>query len=729
MSIGAILNIAQSGLDASQVAIQVTSHNIANVDTDGYTEQEVVVDEAQPTPTAVGLLGDGVSVKQIKSYIDQNLQNAINSKNSDVQEQQTYETNLTQIQSIFNEDNSQLSSSMTTFFNDWSTLSTDPTSTADKQTVASDGQSLCTTFNTMYGDLSSLQSNLNGEVNDQIDDINTTTSQIASLNQLIAENQTGTSEANDYIDQRNQLVQQLAGYMNISTFTDGSDMVHVLTSNGSSLVNGVTSYQLTVDTNPQDSSNGMTQVGWQGPSGQIIDITSQISGGSLGALLTTRDTTIPGYMSNLNGLAQSIMQNVNYFHKQGNDNAGIPFFQSTTANYAQGISLASQIEDASGEVQAQNVMASSSTADPTNNDVATAIASLGNDTLLGGSTITSTVLPSATSALSLSGNLVVNGVAVAIGPTDTLTDIMNNINATPSAGVSANVVPANGGYQLVLTASAGESNVSLLNGSLDTSSGSFLVPLLSTVMADPATTAVGQAGSFSIDDQTIQVTAGQTLTDIATTINNDDFANAFAVVSTDNANGYQLTLLNSSAGSVPTPAAWDQASPSASVAGGEPGTLALPGGVNITFAAGQSLKDVANTINSDEATTGLFATITPDGSGKYKLVLYPTANVIPASDTITQTLGLAGATYTDYEAGVVADVGQATENATNLANYNQSALTSLQKQQSQESGVSIDDEMSNLIKFQNAYQAAARIYTVAQTMVNTLLSAVGVTTA
>ena len=140
MSIGTILNIAQSGLDASQVAIQTTSHNIANVDTPGYTEQQAVLEEAQPTPTSVGLMGDGVTVAQIKSYVDQSLQNAITSKNSDVQEQQTYETNLTQIQSIFNEDNSQLSTNMSTFFNDWSTLSTDPTSTADKETVAADGK-------------------------------------------------------------------------------------------------------------------------------------------------------------------------------------------------------------------------------------------------------------------------------------------------------------------------------------------------------------------------------------------------------------------------------------------------------------------------------------------------------------------------------------------------------------------------------------------------------------
>ncbi len=646
MSIGTILNIAQSGLSASQTAIQTTSHNIANVDTSGYTEQEAVLEEATPTPTSVGLMGDGVTVTQIQSYIDQNLQNAINSKNSDLQEQQTYQTSLTQIQSIFNEDNSQLSSTMSTFFNDWSTLSTDPTSTADKQTVASDGQTLCTTMNTMYGDLVNYQSNLNGEVNSQITDINTTTSQIASLNQLIAQGQKGTSEANDYIDQRNQLLQTLSGYMDISTFTTSNNMVSVLTSKGASLVDGVNSYQLSVD---PKTTTGMTDVGWQGPSGSLTDITSQVAGGSLGALFTTSDTTIPGYLSNLNGLAQSIMQNVNYFHEQGNDNAGIPFFQSTTANYAQGIALASQIENSSGEVQTQNVMASSSTSSATNNDVATAIASLENDTILGGNTITSTTASSETTPLGLSGHLAINGVPVTVGIGDSLSTVAASINTVKAqTGVTASIAQTSSGdYQLVLTASGTNDNISVVNGDLDTSSQSLLRTL--------------------------------TLTPVTNT-------------------GTAMNLT---------------------------GTIQLGQGKSVTVATTDSLTTVMGNINADTATTGITASI----SAGNELVLSTGAGTISIpSGTPTATIGLAGASYTDYEAGVVASVGQATETATNLTTYNQNALTSLQQQQSQESGVSIDDEMSNLIKFQNAYQAAARIFTVAQSMLNTLLSSVGVTT-
>jgi flagellar hook-associated protein 1 FlgK len=353
------------------------------------------------------------------------------------------------------------------------------------------------------------------------------------------------------------------------------------------------------------------------------------------------------------------MQTVNYFHEQGNDNAGIPFFQSATTNYAQGISLASQIEDASGEVQAQNVMSSSSTADPTDNDVATAIASLGNDTLMGGSTITSTIASSETTPLGLSGHLAINGVPVTIGAGDSLSVVAASINAVKSqTGVTASVTQtSSGGYQLVLTAQGPHDNISVVNGDLDTSSQSLLQTLTSASVTNTGT-AMNLSGTIQLG----QGTSGQEY--------------------------------------------------------------------SVTVSTTDSLTDVMNNINNINTTdgTGVTASISAGNSLVLSTVGPPPATISIPAGTPTGTIGLAGAAYTDYEAGVVADVGQATESATNLADYNQSALTSLQQQQSQESGVSIDDEMSNLIKFQNAYQAAARIFTVAQGMVNTLLSAVGVTT-
>ncbi len=89
MSISSILNIAKSALSANQTAIQTISHNIANVNTPGYSRQEAVLEEAPPTPSSLGLMGNGVVVEQNKSYLDQNTQNSISAQNSDLQGQTT----------------------------------------------------------------------------------------------------------------------------------------------------------------------------------------------------------------------------------------------------------------------------------------------------------------------------------------------------------------------------------------------------------------------------------------------------------------------------------------------------------------------------------------------------------------------------------------------------------------------------------------------------------------
>ena len=236
-------------------------------------------------------------------------------------------------------------------------------------------------------------------------------------------------------------------------------------------------------------------MGLKDVSGNVVDITGEVSGGSLGALITARDTTIPGYISDLNGLAQSITQNVNYFSQMGNGgtpdqstNAGT-FFQSVAdGNYAQHMALSNQIMDSSGNVQVDNVMATSSTTDTTDNDVALAIASLANETVLGGSTVSSTPFASSAMALGISGTLAVNGVAVAIGAGDSLSDIAATINGIKGrTGVSASVTDSSTGYQLVLTAAAASDHVSVVNGDLDASSQSLLQTLTSTSQSSTTT--------------------------------------------------------------------------------------------------------------------------------------------------------------------------------------------------------------------------------------------------
>ena len=154
------------------------------------------------------------------------------------------------------------------------------------------------------------------------------------------------------------------------------------------------------------------------------------------------------------------------------------------------------------------------------------------------------------------------------------------------------------------------------------------------------------------------------------------------------------------------------------------GDIQLGQGQSVTVSAGDSLQTVVHNINLITGATGVTASISnnelalSNGSGP---ITVPTG-------TVSQALGVTGATYTDYEAGIVSKVGEAVKSTTDLTTYSQNTMTSLQGQQATESGVSVDEEMSNLIQYENAYQAAARLYTVASTLLDTLMNAVGVTT-
>ena len=187
----------------------------------------------------------------------------------------------------------------------------------------------------MYSDLTALQTQANGDVNSTISDVNTTLTSIASLNQEIAQSQVGTSEANDYIDQRNQLLQTLSGiheYQLLDGQQQHGDGPHLERQEPRS-----GKHRLPAHAGSRPADRLHRTWAYRTHPETLSTSPATITGGSLGALITARDTTIPGYISDLNGLAQSITENVNYFSQMGNGgtpdqskNAGTFFRPSPT---------------------------------------------------------------------------------------------------------------------------------------------------------------------------------------------------------------------------------------------------------------------------------------------------------------------------------------------------------------------------------------------------------------
>jgi len=457
VSIFSVLNIARGALSASQTGVQVTSNNIANVNTEGYARQVAEQVEATPMPTDVGMLGDGVTVRTVRRYYDKYLESSIRDKTSNSEHQSVLSTYLNRVQEFLNEDNSNLSSNITAFFNDWQSLSSDPTNSSLKQTIVSQGQELTQSINTIYTDLKSVQTEADGQIISDIDSVNGTLSSIARLNQLIVE-AGGGDKANSYLDQKTKLLNDLSGKMDFTSFEDEYGRTTILTKNGRPLVENGTAWGITSIT---DATTGYTNIGWTDGSGTPVDITDSISGGELKALIDTRDKYAPQFLTAMDDLSTALKGNV----KWSANGVTTYFFQGTSGgNVAVSDDLAADPTLISSTSDPVN--------NPTDNDIALAMAQLADKKLCGtvqlvhpsGADARSDTFSSSTAVVGTlvsprsteSETITIKGknYTVNLG-TDSLTSIAAAINADPPAGTVASVVSStvNGAtvYQLQLT--------------------------------------------------------------------------------------------------------------------------------------------------------------------------------------------------------------------------------------------------------------------------------------
>jgi flagellar hook-associated protein 1 len=310
------LNMALQSMQAEQEALSTTTNNISNVNTPGYTRQTVSLEEAPPVEYGGLLLGDGVEVGQITSQRDELLQTRLDQENQQQAKYSSYLGSMQQVQTLFNETTGNgLQSSLTSFFNSLQQLSTSPSDPSLRQGVLTAAQNLAQTFNTTANNLSQLQQNADSTVTQSVEQINTLTSQIASLNVQISSATSSGQNAGTFIDQRDQLVNQLSGLVDVSSIDAGNGAVTLTTSSGAALVVGNQSYQLTTQTN----SSGFQDVYSQG-----ADITSSLTGGALAGAIQARDQTIPSIMSSLDSLASGLGNSMNSINEAGTDLNGNP---------------------------------------------------------------------------------------------------------------------------------------------------------------------------------------------------------------------------------------------------------------------------------------------------------------------------------------------------------------------------------------------------------------------
>jgi flagellar hook-associated protein 1 FlgK len=277
-----IVETGATGLEAATLAMQTVSTNTANANTPGYN-----VESAQQSELpGVGIApGAGTEVTSVQRAFDQFVYQAVvqaSAANQAAQIVQTNSQNLAAAFPVASGGAGGLGASIGGFFAAVNTLSQNPTSVPDRQALLSQAQSLAGQFQSVAGQVASGLTAVDGQLGQSVQQINSLTAQIAGLNQQIAR-QTGGNPPNALLDQRDQLVQQLAQQVGVQVLQGNNGMLDVYTSSGAALVAGTNSYRLAATAGSyRDGTVDITYV----PSGQ--DLTSGLAGGTLGGLLVSR---------------------------------------------------------------------------------------------------------------------------------------------------------------------------------------------------------------------------------------------------------------------------------------------------------------------------------------------------------------------------------------------------------------------------------------------------------
>jgi len=325
-----ILNIGTSALTTAQTALSTTSNNISNVNTEGYSRQRA--DQVtRPSNYEGGFyLGAGVTVSSVERIYDSFLANQVRSYTSQEAQQSSFLSYSRQVDNMLGSAELGINEGLGAFFGAIQEVANDPTSVSARQVMLTQGELLANRFNTMDGQLTQLERNIDNDIAVAVDDINNITRGIAELNQAIleAEGSASGADPNDLLDKRDQLINQLSEFVSVTTVQQSNGTVNVFIGSGQGLVVGSSQVDLTT---LSDSSFDPPRlnIGF-GPSSQ--DITSQVTGGSLGGALQFRTQIIDDTRAELDLLAQSLVTAFNTAHGNGFDmdgNAGGNFFDPT----------------------------------------------------------------------------------------------------------------------------------------------------------------------------------------------------------------------------------------------------------------------------------------------------------------------------------------------------------------------------------------------------------------
>lgn len=314
-----LMNTGISGLNAAQNMLNVISNNISNAHTAGYNRQQQILTQANGTQHHFGFVGNGVSVTAVNRAFNQFVVGQLRQSQSQNGSIKSYYNELSKVDNLLAENENSISSQLNNLFSSLNKLTSNAGDASTKQSVISNLTSLVGQFNKTENNLKNQIANINTELTNNVNQVNTYLEQIAELNQKISKLQavSGGNEPNALLDQRDQLVNELSEIIGI-TVTEQNGQYNLSLANGLSLVQGSSVNLLSVQPSQQDPA--INTIVYTHNSGATQELTSQnIASGRLNGLLTFRDGPLSQARNQLGLIALNLAERFNEVHMSGVD--------------------------------------------------------------------------------------------------------------------------------------------------------------------------------------------------------------------------------------------------------------------------------------------------------------------------------------------------------------------------------------------------------------------------
>jgi len=641
-----IFNVGVSGLNAAQLGILTTSHNISNASTEGYSRQQIYQTTNTPMFTGAGYLGQGTSVETVRRIYSRQLDQQVLAAKTGASEMESYLSQINQIDNLLADPSAGLSPALSSFFSATQEATANPSSIPARQAMLSASQALVARFDAIDQRMTEIRNGVNAQITSEVSAINSYAIQIAEINQRIIYAQAAgpNQPPNDLFDQRDVLVAELNERIRATTLVQSDGTYSVFIGNGQPLVVGTLAYGMRAVAAPDDPER--TIVAIESPTGSTINMPeSLLTGGTLGGLIGFRGETLDAAQNGLGRIALTLATNFNAQHLLGQDlqgNLGGTYFDT---------SLMGPTVRANGNNTGTGVFSAvidaASLSSLTPSDYRLSFDGTNYNLLRLSDNSATTFLPAALP-------LTMDGFTLSVA-------------GAPAAGDSFLIQPTRNGANNITMA---------------------IVDPRVVALAGPVRTAttLGNSGTASITAGSVTTTTG-------------------------------LPLASSPAGDITL--SFDAANNRFNVTGGPGGTLAF---TPTTDAAGKSF--------SFPTVGGFTFTIAGTPSDGDSFVISRNANGISDNRNGTllgalqtqSTMENGTASYQSAYSTIVAQVGNKAREVEITGQAQQTLYEQAKATRDEMSGVNLDEEAANLLRYQQAYQAAAKMLDVATRVFDEILA-------